>query len=1055
MSVRPRINRNRKRQPTLTASSYRLTAVAPSATGSRTPKNETRIIFPNGVTLKQKNTLPRLPGQVGFRGDRPVNQEDLDRAAEENNLPIAALPESGFIDVPDLSSPSKHRNKRLKQWERWTYEILPLITPHYLNFQHRTHSLRDETELCVEPHSCECCQTSRKLKIWVVRFSKIEQIELWASDCSKAAVQLIRSGLFPCSPVYPTLAVDIRVLDFVRRLFLRIAPNYTAWCSTAIDFLAAQGYHLPGDDPLRRRFANALQWFMSLHDKVTTQIDAVLQHVRQEIVPVSSTTPSHLSPRSHCADTMATPSYDGESTTGHQAPCLEEFREKGHLRKRSREDRDDLDLDDSNPTESDNMESELRSPLTRPTECLRARCVACFGGDCKNVVVNVDACYTQKHSSKGGRDPPRTHPRSFFIPETEVKAWKQYVDLVRPSKQQAGPPKKRHRTDNDEQDQDHFEEGLRVPKSVLDGCLASFTAADEARIKGSTRFFDVTANMTLLCRHDRPLFSVNIDTAGEGQHFVFALLSKLFENLPPHVEVRFLYDIGCQLHRSCEKWGFLKPYLTRLTFAVSIFHAFGHQWPCQLIYHPRKCAGYGLSDGEGAERLWHSLSHLIAYGRVAGYHVRMYNLDSQFHFNSDEALYKLGLWLHRKVLLCNEKLKEAEEILQACGIPEEVLRDEWEAQIKAQTKPLPRQHKHQAKSAVEEALQLRKARDAAQDHVDDLRKRIIDMSSESWDVATAELELQSAVDTLRRAQGRVTRKEDTLGVDAKHQLRSLIKSPFLTKKMNARALKMRIRERLRSRKFELDRLERSYRKQRSEQRINEHTQDSVKRRDPGISQLAHKYNKLCDDMNTLIRQKKAPRNVVAPIRIDMEKLFELDVDDDIWLDIGLGYEEEGDGRVPPRWLSDDNVRAGIRAMTDRDRCHEEHVRLYEERSAMQVWFNEEWRVVNAAIDQGTDADIQFQLKQRRDTLCRLLVVWERTLVGVPFAEALPEWGPTLDELAQYRAVHVLGGGVDLFEDSGYDYDVDFEVEADGLLVEHLDSLRLTENYRELERSTTV
>ncbi|KAJ3737955.1 hypothetical protein EV360DRAFT_58572 [Lentinula raphanica] len=133
--------------------------------------------------------------------------------------------------------------------------------------------------------------------------------------------------------------------------------------------------------------------------------------------------------------------------------------------------------------------------------------------------------------------------------------------------------------------------------------------------------------MTLLCRHDRPLFSVNVDTAGEGQHFVFALLSKLFENLPRHVCVRFLYDIGCQLHRSCEKWGFLKPYSNRLTFAVSIFHAFGHQWPCQLVYHPRKCIGYGLSDGEGAERLWHSLSHLIAYGRVAGVRSNIYILQ--------------------------------------------------------------------------------------------------------------------------------------------------------------------------------------------------------------------------------------------------------------------------------------------------------------------------------------------------------------------------------------------------------------------------------------------
>ncbi|KAG2074356.1 hypothetical protein BDR04DRAFT_1115590 [Suillus decipiens] len=28
----------------------------------------------------------------------------------------------------------------------------------------------------------------------------------------------------------------------------------------------------------------------------------------------------------------------------------------------------------------------------------------------------------------------------------------------------------------------------------------------------------------------------------------------------------------------------------------AIFHAYGHQWPYQIIYHLRKCKGFGLSD---------------------------------------------------------------------------------------------------------------------------------------------------------------------------------------------------------------------------------------------------------------------------------------------------------------------------------------------------------------------------------------------------------------------------------------------------------------------------
>ncbi|KAE9387002.1 hypothetical protein BT96DRAFT_838301, partial [Gymnopus androsaceus JB14] len=168
----------------------------------------------------------------------------------------------------------------------------------------------------------------------------------------------------------------------------------------------------------------------------------------------------------------------------------------------------------------------------QPTEYLQSRCPACFGRKCEDVLVQVDACYTQKHSSKAGRDPPQIHLNTFFIPKAEVQAWKQLVDSV-----------------NEDSDKtNHFEKGLQVPKSVLDGCLASFTAADDACIKGSTQFFDVTANMTLLCRHDHALFTVNINMAGEGQHFVLATLAKLFEHLPPTVGVHFLYNIGCQLH---------------------------------------------------------------------------------------------------------------------------------------------------------------------------------------------------------------------------------------------------------------------------------------------------------------------------------------------------------------------------------------------------------------------------------------------------------------------------------------------------------------------------
>jgi hypothetical protein len=63
--------------------------------------------------------------------------------------------------------------------------------------------------------------------------------------------------------------------------------------------------------------------------------------------------------------------------------------------------------------------------------------------------------------------------------------------------------------------------------------------------------------------------------------------------------------------------------MARILFALAVFHAYGHQWPCQLVYHPRKCEGFGLSDGEGCELFWSAIKLLIPSMRVAGVSVHL------------------------------------------------------------------------------------------------------------------------------------------------------------------------------------------------------------------------------------------------------------------------------------------------------------------------------------------------------------------------------------------------------------------------------------------------
>lgn len=52
-------------------------------------------------------------------------------------------------------------------------------------------------------------------------------------------------------PLLPTLAVDIRVLELVSGIFLRMSPNNTAIASTLQDFLDSRGYKLQGEVGLK------------------------------------------------------------------------------------------------------------------------------------------------------------------------------------------------------------------------------------------------------------------------------------------------------------------------------------------------------------------------------------------------------------------------------------------------------------------------------------------------------------------------------------------------------------------------------------------------------------------------------------------------------------------------------------------------------------------------------------------------------------------------------------------------------------------------------------
>ncbi|KAJ7050740.1 hypothetical protein C8F01DRAFT_956981, partial [Mycena amicta] len=70
-----------------------------------------------------------------------------------------------------------------------------------------------------------------------------------------------------------------------------------------------------------------------------------------------------------------------------------------------------------------------------------------------------------------------------------------------------------------------------------------------------------------------------------------------------------------------------------------------------------------------------------------------------------------------------------------------------------------------------------------------------------------------------------------------------------------------------------------------EQKKNKHASAAIKKREPTIMKLVKSFNKEQAKIVKLIAQKKAPENARAPERLEQDGIFELDIDDVIWLDV--------------------------------------------------------------------------------------------------------------------------------------------------------------------------
>ncbi|KAF9231359.1 hypothetical protein BU15DRAFT_68400, partial [Melanogaster broomeanus] len=265
-------------------------------------------------------------------------------------------------------------------------------------------------------------------------------------------------------------------------------------------------------------------------------------------------------------------------------------------------------------------------------------CPACFGGNSFRKPLSDGG---DIHVATDG-DCPSFYDPVYFLPKAQVDAVGHHIEKACKCQ-----PKK-HNT--------------LIPDEAIDQCETSYEAANGKK----NRKLPWTASM--------------IPTPPVNSKNIASLSLNIFSpSSPSGANAVVLYDVGCVLAHS------LTQVTSRLHFATTVMHAYGHEWACQLVYNPRLAVGLGLSDGEGTERLWSWIIKLIGIERASSHQCCIWLIDHHAAAIGHEMWKDLGSWLRCRMKKgVTEQSDAAQKVLNECQISISELQSQWNKQRSAQ-----------------------------------------------------------------------------------------------------------------------------------------------------------------------------------------------------------------------------------------------------------------------------------------------------------------------------------------------------------------------------------
>ncbi|KIM38191.1 hypothetical protein M413DRAFT_30325 [Hebeloma cylindrosporum] len=591
-----------------------------------------------------------------------------------------------------------------------------------------------------------------------------------------------------------------------------------------------------------------------------------------------------------------------------------------------------------------------KNDLENLSECmriLRQLCPACFGGstfgrpleDGGDFQICTDGNFHHRHLISGGSSIPFHDPKHIipkaFVDETGEKIIKARKLL----------PKRRK---------------CPVPDEAIDDCEESYDAAngDKKKAAGEARYDDY-GWMSLVCRHDIPLFFANIDTPGEQQKYAIALILWFAKHVPKNATFSVLYDIACVVDRSVNKFDILPAdLLNRVQFVTTAMHVYGHQWACQLAYNPRLCRGLGLTDGEGVERIWSRLRKMVGIVRTSSVARRIWLTDRQLSSIAHDLRDDLGDWIRRRLKQGIQKQGEkAKEFLKTITVSNAELQTQWEMQKGAQMS-LRSHAPARLKKELDTVLTLQGDLDAVEKAIQ-TAKVALSASSAPSQSASILVGLEEMHDQLSE---KVEELYVSLNIHESYPDLQGVGIDFVRTLLMARDLKVNIRKRAIGSFFEWDRLDQAVggRSNPLGTKLHQHTRKAIAKRQPALMRSIRKFNLYCEKLENLYEPTS---NIPLPLPLPT-KLMELRDNSSLMEDVWITPSNEN----LPMWLEDSEVREGIRAMLKAERCVEEQRRLGMESDNLCRWFGREIGAVELALRNPLYSSLNVVLSQYRDHL---------------------------------------------------------------------------------------